>query len=297
MIELHLIGYTEDAEELVFDLEPDGEGRYVLAVDPDLLATVERLREVRVRRGAPVDRRPVDRPVARQVSTDTDELAPAVPDGGRPETPTTIGAGPPAADPAPRRRPAPARPPAAQPARPTAATRDDAPAPPADAADEASDDGTATEDVDAGSVEPTPSLPEQPTLSPAEIQQRLRAGRSVAAVASEAGVARERIERWEAPILAERARILDEARDRPVAPARRGRLGEAVDRALARRADDPERIQWTAARRGDGRWRVSVRFAESGRTRSATWVMDPDAADVTPASQMAAELAGPARRQ
>jgi hypothetical protein len=65
VIELHLIGYTEDGEHLVLDLDADGVGRYRLPVDPDLLATVAQLRDVRIRRGLLVDRRVAPEPVVR----------------------------------------------------------------------------------------------------------------------------------------------------------------------------------------------------------------------------------------
>jgi hypothetical protein len=58
VIELHLIGYTEDGDHLVLDLDADGEGRYLLVVDPDLLATLEAVREERLATGKPVDERP-----------------------------------------------------------------------------------------------------------------------------------------------------------------------------------------------------------------------------------------------
>jgi hypothetical protein len=235
--ELHLIGYTEDAEHLVLDLEVEGEGRYSVRIDPDLLATVAELRELRVARGAPVDRRT------------------------GPE-PTTANGQHPAAVPA---------------------------------VEHADVDLEPDVDPDPDPDEHRPAALAVPhaQLSPAEIQTQLRAGRSVRAVAAEAGTDRAWIERWLPPILAERERVLDEARRRRLNAPRARPLGASVDRALTDRGVPADRTTWSATRRADGRWRVSVRFEDRGRPRTATWLMDPGGERVQAASPLAEELAGP----
>lgn len=205
MIEVHLIGYTEDGEQLVFDLDPEGEGCYAVSVDPDLLATLA------------------------AASAASAASSVAGPNG-----------------------------------------------------------------MQAGSDE-ADGAPASSTLRPAEIQHRLRAGRSVQAVAEEAGVEPARIERWLPPILAERDRVLRDAWERNVGEGDTP-LREQVEAALDARGAPPQRRVWSAARRADGRWRVSVRFPEDGRSRSATWTMRAEGGPLSPASRLASELY-PVRRR
>lgn len=155
--------------------------------------------------------------------------------------------------------------------------------------------------VPRSTVEPgTPDRP-QPTLSPAEIQARLRSGRSVRAVARAAGVDEERIRRWEVPIVAERARVLQQAHALRLERPRLGRsaqpLGEAVRRNLANRGVARETIDWETSRRQDGRWRVCVRYVSRGRKRSATWTYAPDEGELQAASDTARDLGFVRRRR
>lgn len=256
MIELHLIGYTEDAEELVFDLDADGEGRYVLAIDPDLLATLEQLRGERVARGAPVDRRDTSERPSRAVAAPLVARRPSVPPAAHTPPPET-GPGRHGTD--------------------ELAPVDD-------------DDPTIAVDDD-----PTAPAAPDARLSPAEIQRRLRAGRSVRAVADAAGVDAAWIERWLAPILAERERVLAEARARPATASSHDTFGAVVARAIDDRGVVLDRVSWTAARRADGRWRISVRFPEDGRSRSATWLLADGVTPPSPTSTLATSLSNPSR--
>ncbi|MEX1178858.1 MAG: septation protein SepH [Nitriliruptor sp.] len=257
MIELHLIGYTADAERLVLDLDLDGEGRYAVEVDADLLATIEELRQLRIREGLPIDARP-----------DTDDVV----------SPSAV------------------TPPAV--AAPTPAALDDTGEIEPVVVTDADADTSTDEAPGATRHEHRPSSSAVPhaQLSPAEIQAQLRAGRSVRAVAAEAGTDRAWIERWLPPIVAERERVLAEARRRRLDVPRARALGPTVDRALTERGVAEEDRTWSASRRADGRWRVSVRFEERDRTRTATWLMDPAAERVQAASPLAEELAGPGKR-
>jgi hypothetical protein len=269
VIELHLIGYTEDAEHLVLDLDAGAEGRYTLRVDPDLLATLEAVRDERVATGRPVDRRREPAP-------------PAPPAPPRPE-PDPLP--PPRLRP---RRPVPAPAEVALPDNGRAGPAGGGGAPPAAAA-------SADEpEADAPAVDDTPAA--RSRLSPAEIQAQLRSGRSVRSVAKEAGTDRAWIERWLAPILAERDRVLDDARTRRIDRPHARALGGSVERALADRGVDPEDARWRVSRRDDGRWRITVAFDERGRARSATWLLDPSQAHLRPQSPLATELASPRRR-
>lgn len=295
MIELQLIGYTEDAEHLVLDLEVEGEGRYTVRVDPDLLATVAQLREVRVARGAPVDQRAEPEPAPTTANGQHAAPPPDVDDAVEDAIGDEVEDVAPLPAPLPPPRPRRARVPAPPRERIRAATSPPEPS-------------TRPEQRQAQSPVPEPEEPSAPErdehrpaalavphakLSPAEIQTQLRAGRSVRAVAAEAGTDLAWIERWLPPILAERERVLSEARRRRLDVPRARPLGASVDRALAERGVPADRTTWSATRRADGRWRVSVRFEDRGRPRTATWLMDPGGDRVQAASPLAEQLAGP----
>ena len=282
VIELHLIGYTEDGDHLVLDLEADGDGRYLVPVDPDLLATLEAVRDHRLATGKPVDHR---------ASVARPEPAPTV-DREPGHEPVPVRGTKPASEPEPTPAPA-ASGPGVPEALPTsgAATTDNGRAPGL-----GEEPATRPPAEPAGPVGAAPSAPLVASrLSPAQIQARLRAGRSVRAVAREAGVDRDWVERWNEPIRAERERVLADARSRRVDHPRARPLGAAVDRSLSERGLDPAAAAWRVARRDDGRWRVSVRFEERGRARTATWLLDPDAERLRAQSPLASELSVPGR--
>ena len=109
----------------------------------------------------------------------------------------------------------------------------------------------------------------QSALSPKEIQARLRAGDTPEAVAKAAGVPVARVLPYAAPVEAERQRIVDDARAAPVTPPRGPsspvRSGEAVDARLAEVSGlKPDSVEWSARRRPDGAWVVSLSYAARG---------------------------------
>lgn len=107
----------------------------------------------------------------------------------------------------------------------------------------------------------------QPTLSPREIQARLRSGASAAQVAQEAGTSEERIRRWETPVLAERAAAAAAARNtrfaRPPDGAVSGPLGRLVEARLATEGLTPT---WDAHRGEGASWIITARH-EQGEAR------------------------------
>ncbi|WP_131792726.1 septation protein SepH, partial [Candidatus Protofrankia datiscae] len=134
---------------------------------------------------------------------------------------------------------------------------------------------------------------QESALTPREIQARLRAGETTAEVARVAGIAVERVERYEGPVLAERARVVQEARaallpkDPGGAPGRP--LGEVVDARLQAVQDDPENAQWDAWRRVDGIWLVQL----TSESRCARWTWDPVVRRVRPHDDAARALVAP----
>ncbi|NMR19380.1 septation protein SepH [Cellulomonas fimi] len=119
------------------------------------------------------------------------------------------------------------------------------------------------------------------TLSPREIQARIRSGRSAQDVADSAGVAVEHVRRYEGPVLAEREFVASQAR-----AARVGRetgapvLGDLVTDRLAARGVDVGSIEWDAFREGSGSWTVAVRFRTGEDPREALWSFDTQARSV-----------------
>lgn len=133
------------------------------------------------------------------------------------------------------------------------------------------------------------------TLTPKEIQSRLRAGESPEQIAAEAGVAVARVERFAGPVLSERERIVDEVRAAHVTRHRRGPsllpLGDAVDAALAGTASlRADSVVWTARRLESGHWLVQVGYTARGRARTAGWVYDPSTRSVTASDPASAAL-------
>jgi len=110
---------------------------------------------------------------------------------------------------------------------------------------------------------PRPSDPGS-ELSPRDIQTRVRAGQSAQSVADAAGVPLEKVMRFAHPVLAERARVVDEARR---SRARRGQEGQAadfgdlLDARLSEHDINPASVGWDAYRREDGGWTVVAAFS------------------------------------
>ena len=124
------------------------------------------------------------------------------------------------------------------------------------------------------------TAPRTSSLTPKEIQARLRAGESVEEIARSAGVPAAKVERFAGPVVSERARIVDAARAAVLERSRRGAsavpLGEAVEAHLADVAGlDEGTVVWSARRRDDGRWVVEVSYSARGRRKRAAWDFDP----------------------
>lgn len=111
-------------------------------------------------------------------------------------------------------------------------------------------------------------------VSPRDIQTRIRRGESAAAIAAEADVAVERIERYAGPVYTERWHMSQRARE---AHIRRGEstLGEAVIIVLGAVGVDILAIDWDSHRREDARWNVTVSWPSGEGGGRATWIFDP----------------------
>ncbi|WP_062385855.1 septation protein SepH [Demequina iriomotensis] len=132
---------------------------------------------------------------------------------------------------------------------------------------------------------PAAASPEEsdgPTMTPREIQQRIRAGLTAAELAELSGTSLAAIEKYEGPVAAERRYIADLARETrigrdPSAP----QLGDLVTDRLAARGVDPESVTWDAWREIDEPWRVAADYRVSGRGVRALWTFDHSARTLT----------------
>ena len=127
-------------------------------------------------------------------------------------------------------------------------------------------------------------------LSPREIQARVRAGHSVDEVAVAAGVSTDRVERYAAPVLAERAHVVEQAQKAPARRATAGSapaLAELVDARLAEQKVAADSVTWDAWRGDDDRWTVRLGYLGTGRAREATWTFDPRGRVLAPADDEA----------
>ncbi len=113
-------------------------------------------------------------------------------------------------------------------------------------------------------------------LSPREIQTRIRSGESVEDVARVAGVDRERVERFAAPVIAEREHVAglamtSSARRRGETSSHRTLRGVLNERLLDRGVDI-DSVAWDSYRLDDGRWSVTAGLPD-GRDPAAGGVL------------------------
>jgi len=122
---------------------------------------------------------------------------------------------------------------------------------------------------------PAATPPESPpgrSLTPREIQTRVRAGESPQAVAEAAGMPVEKVLRFALPVLAERTRVVEEAmraRARRPGESSSAPFGELIAERLGRHGVDLGTVRWDAYRRPDGGWTVAAGFRASEQDRQA----------------------------
>jgi hypothetical protein len=116
------------------------------------------------------------------------------------------------------------------------------------------------------------------SLSPRDIQARIRAGGTLEDVAKVAGLPLDRVERFAAPVLAEREHMARLAMASSV--RRRGEtsghrsLRLAVTERLGARGVDLETVAWDSYRLSDGRWTVTADYRSGEGSRHATFTFD-----------------------
>ncbi|GAB1644731.1 septation protein SepH [Krasilnikovia sp. MM14-A1259] len=130
-----------------------------------------------------------------------------------------------------------------------------------------------------------------PSLSPRDIQSRIRSGESAEDVARIAGVPVDRVLRYAGPVLQERAMLAQHARRTRLKTSDSGApLAEVVDSRLAQHGIDTEKISWDAYRREDGTWRIEATWPSGKATAQAVWDLDKSRQLVSPHDDMAQYL-------
>ncbi|HEU5268644.1 MAG TPA: septation protein SepH [Jatrophihabitans sp.] len=130
-------------------------------------------------------------------------------------------------------------------------------------------------------------------LSPREIQTRVRAGESAQTVAEAAGMPIEKVMRFALPVLAERTRVVEEAkRARARRPGESGSapFGELIAERLGRHGVDPNGVDWDAYRRPDGGWTVTASFTAQEQGRQAKFSFGLGNRTVSALDALAADL-------
>jgi hypothetical protein len=129
------------------------------------------------------------------------------------------------------------------------------------------------------------------SLSPRDIQARIRSGESADEVARVAGVPVDRVLRYAGPVLQERAMLAQHARRTKLRTSAKGAtLAEIVDGRLGQHGIDTEKISWDAYRRDDGTWRILATWPSGKATAQASWDLDKARQLVTPHDDMAQYL-------
>lgn len=132
------------------------------------------------------------------------------------------------------------------------------------------------------------------SLSPRDIQTRIRRGEHPDAVADAAGVEVDRIMAYAIPVLAEREYMVEQARKtvirRKYVEGAAAVLGTLVNERLIARGGSPEAAIWDSWRREDGRWALHI--TPEGATEAASFIFDVQGRYVLPADELAHDLVG-----
>jgi hypothetical protein len=116
------------------------------------------------------------------------------------------------------------------------------------------------------------------SLTPRDIQARIRAGETLEDVARVAGIPTDRVERFATPVLAEREHVASMAMASSVRrrgePSGHRSLRITVTERLLGRGVDIDAIQWDSYRLDDGRWAVTADYRSGDTKRHAAFFYD-----------------------
>jgi len=120
-------------------------------------------------------------------------------------------------------------------------------------------------------------------VSPKDVQARIRGGADAAEVAAALDVDVEYVRRFEGPVLAERAFILDAAHRVAVTPVdddAPDTFGEAIAAKLE--AGEATDVSWASWKHAESGWQVRVHYTAAEVEHDAQWHFDPKTATLTP---------------
>jgi len=136
---------------------------------------------------------------------------------------------------------------------------------------------------------PATSTDEVVVVGPREIQAYIRGGMTAVDVAENFDIDLARVQRYEGPVLAERAWMAERARATELRrPDHAQSLGDLVVDRLTARGDDLASLEWDAWRRDDHRWVVEATWLALGTQlgedtmAAARWVFDPVGHTIVP---------------
>ncbi|MGY1639717.1 septation protein SepH [Geodermatophilus sp. SYSU D00703] len=123
------------------------------------------------------------------------------------------------------------------------------------------------------------------SLPPRVIQARIRAGETPEQVAQASGIRVERIMRFAHPVLQERERVAEQAREArvrlsdgtPAVP-----LQQFMSERLRLLGADLDAVRWDAFRSSDGTWQVTAAWQAGAKSGVTRWAYDIPARTVTP---------------
>jgi Protein of unknown function (DUF3071) len=131
-------------------------------------------------------------------------------------------------------------------------------------------------------------------LSPRVIQSRIRAGHTPEQVAADSGAPVERIMRFAHPVLQERERVAEQAREARVRLSE-GTLTVNLHQFMAERVrmigTDPHAVEYDAYRGDDGTWLVTGSWRSGEESGAACWAFDVAGRTVTPSDAATMDFA------
>jgi hypothetical protein len=131
-------------------------------------------------------------------------------------------------------------------------------------------------------------------LSPRVIQSRIRAGQTPEQVAADSGAPVERIMRFAHPVLQERERVAEQAREARVRLSE-GTLTVNLHQFMAERVrmigTDPHAVEYDAYRADDGTWLVTGSWRSGEESGTACWAFDVAGRTVTPSDAATMDFA------
>ena len=131
-------------------------------------------------------------------------------------------------------------------------------------------------------------------LPPRVIQARIRAGETPEQVAAASGTRVERIMRFAHPVLLERARVAEQARDARVR-LREGAPSVALAAFMTERLrlldTGVESVSWDAHRTDDGSWQITAAWQAGENSGTTRWTFDLPSRTVAPADAATTDFA------